>query len=358
MRIWIDLANSPHPLLFGPIATQLERLGHTVLVTARDNAQTLELTRQRWPRAEVIGGPTPAPRSEKVKDMARRVERLAAWARRRRPELALSHNSYAQIVAAWGLRIRVVTGMDYEHQPANHLAFRLAHAVLLPEALRGTVVARQGASAAKTRFYPGLKEELYLGDFEPDPTVVARAGVQRDADTVLVVARTPPTGALYHQFENGLFTAALGRLAGHQHVRCVALVRHGEQREELAALGEDRVTVPRHALDSRSLMYTADLVLGAGGTMTREAALLGVPTLSVFAGRPPAVDQWLERQEVLRFVRDVDELPAPRRRERDPKDVASLRRRAEELIDLWVEAATERTGLTRRARIASLGAHG
>ena len=59
MKIWLDFSNSPHPLLFAPIARRFEELGHTILVTARDNAQTLELARERWPNLEQIGGPSP-----------------------------------------------------------------------------------------------------------------------------------------------------------------------------------------------------------------------------------------------------------------------------------------------------------
>src|SRR6266480_2382573 len=170
MRIWIDLSNSPHPLLFAPIARRLEALGCEVKVTARDNAQTVELARERWRDFEVIGGPSPAGRAAKAWSTLDRTRRLAAWARRERPDVALSHNSYGQITAARTLGIRTVTAMDYEHQPANHLAFRLAHTVLLPAALAGAGIERKGATPRKTRFYGGLKEEIYLGDFQPDPS--------------------------------------------------------------------------------------------------------------------------------------------------------------------------------------------
>src|SRR5262245_30198900 len=137
MRIWIDLSNSPHPLLFKPIARRLEGLGHSVHITARDNAQTVELARERWPEVAVIGGPSPKGRKAKAQQIARRVNDLRRWAKDVKPDVALSHNSYAQIVAARTLRIPVVTAMDFEHQPANHLAFRLARKVLLPAALEG-----------------------------------------------------------------------------------------------------------------------------------------------------------------------------------------------------------------------------
>src|SRR5207247_3749961 len=131
--------------------------------------------------------------------MLERIRALASWARRERPDIALSHNSYGQIVAARLLGIRAVTAMDYEHQPANHLAFRLADTVLLPAALASSRLRAHGALPGKTHFYDGLKEELYLGDFEPAPDALAAAGVQREPGAIVVVARTPPAGALYHR---------------------------------------------------------------------------------------------------------------------------------------------------------------
>src|SRR5437764_14485457 len=172
MRIWVDLDNSPHPLLFAPIIRRLQELGHTVGITVRDHAQTLELTLERWPEATMIGGESPKSRARKAQIMFERVGPLRRWARSFGAEVALSHSSRGQIVAARTLGLRVVTAMDYEGQPANHVAFRLAHLILLPAALRGSAVRRQGAAPRRTRFYRGFKEEIYLGDFEPDADVL------------------------------------------------------------------------------------------------------------------------------------------------------------------------------------------
>ena len=357
MRVWIDLSNSPHPLLFAPVAGRLEELGHDVVVTARDNAQTVELAHRRWSGVEVIGGPSPAGRAAKARAVMERIRALASWARGRRPQVALSHNSYAQIVAARGLGVRTVTAMDYEHQPANNLAFRLAHTVLLPAALAGTSVARQGATLRKTRFYQGLKEEVYLGDFTPDAGIVAAVGIRREAETIIVVARTPPSGALYHRFENPIFVEALRAISGEPAARCVVLARRPEQRRELAALGLPNLLIPERALDARSLVHASDLVIGAGGTMTREAALLGVPTLSLFAGRRPAVDRWLERRRALRFVGSLEDLPPVRPRETAPRDPAELRVRSDRLVAEFVAAVVEPRASVQPAAAAA-HAHG
>src|SRR5687767_10737997 len=121
MRIWLDLSNSPHVLLFAPVARRLASTGHTVLVTARDNAQTVELARQNWAAVDVIGAESPRGVTAKAGSLAHRARALVAWAGANPVDVALSHNSYAQIVSAAIRRIPTVTAMDFEHQPANHL---------------------------------------------------------------------------------------------------------------------------------------------------------------------------------------------------------------------------------------------
>ena len=79
----------------------------------------------------------------------------------------------------------------------------------------------------------------------------------------------------------------------------MVLTRHAEQIAAIEALGLPNCVVPRAAIDSRSLVYAADLMIGAGGTMTREAAVMGIPTWTLFAGKTPAVDEWLERHGML-----------------------------------------------------------
>jgi uncharacterized protein len=338
-RVWLDLANSPHALLFEPVARWLGEQGHRVLVTARDNAQTLDLALHRWPDLQVIGGPSPPQRVAKGLAIGRRVADLARWAREMRPDVALSHNSYAQVAAARAVGVPAVTAMDYEHQPANHLAFRLARCVLLPEALRDVPLRRFGATRSKVMLYGGLKEELYLGSFTPRRDVLAQLGVDRDAGPV-VVARTPPTGATYHRDDNPLFIDALTWAQAQEGVQVVVLARRAAQRAALAEL-IPRAIVPQRAIDARSLIRAADVVLGAGGTMTREAALMGVPTWTVFAGREPAVDRWLMARGSMRRLEHASQLGEIEPRTSAPVALDELRDRADPLVRTFASAALQ-----------------
>jgi predicted glycosyltransferase len=340
MRVWIDLANSPHPLLFAPIARRLETDGHEVLITSRDHAQTIALTRERWPAAEAIGGRSPASPAGKVWALTRRIAGLRRWASAHAPDVALSHNSYAQIVAARSLRIPVVTAMDYEHQPANHLAFRLATRILVPEVFPAAVLRRCGARPRRVRQYQGLKEVLALGDFVPDRSMLSDLGLSEEGSKMLVVARTPPTGALYHRHGNTVFLDALRIASSQPGVQCVVLPRTSDQREPLIR-DAPGCLVPEGTVDARSLMHAADLVLGAGGTMTREAALLGIPTLSLFEGKPAAADTWLVEQHRLRRLKTPEDVAAIRPRSGSPVTMSELRTQCESLAGFFANTTVE-----------------
>ena len=311
--VWIDVANSPHVLFFDPVIDELHRRGVEVFVTARDYAQTVALCELYEVECSVVGTHGGAGISGKMWNLVERVLQLEAAVRDLRPSVAVSHNSYAQIVAARRLGIPVMTAMDYEYQPANHLAFRFANRVALPEALPVSITARQGASRRKTWRYSGIKEDISLAGFRPKPGYLESVGL--DAGRVTAIVRPPADMALYHRFENVLFTSVLARLR-RESVQVVLLPRTAGQAATIAAQGFGEMIWTGEALDGREIVASGDLVISAGGTMNREAAVLGVPAFSVYAGKPAAVDAWLGRSGRLTFVGDtgaVDRIPLAKR---------------------------------------------
>jgi predicted glycosyltransferase len=306
VRVWIDLANSPHVPLLAPVVERLEADGDSVLLTARDNAQTVELARRRWHDVHVVGGRSPAGKAAKAAAIARRTVELARAARRWRADVAFSHGSYAQISAARLLGVPTVTMMDYEHQPANHLSFRLARRVIVPAAFPTDALDRFGAPPRKVVRYDGFKEELYLAGFAPDPRVLGE--LELDPRHVIAVFRPPPEGALYHGRTNERFDRLLETALARDDVDVVLLPRTGEQKARYAQMSE-RIRIPEAAVDGSSLLAHADLTIGGGGTMNRESALLGTPTSTVFAGKLAAVDAELIRRGLLQDLRDETREP-------------------------------------------------
>jgi predicted glycosyltransferase len=324
MRIWVDLTNSPHPLVLRPVVERLRRGGHDVDVTARDFAQTVELCERLGLAATVIGRHRGGRVADKAAGLVSRSWELTRWARRRRFDLAIGHGSNDISIAAALLRIPSATMFDYEWASVQHnINCRLARAVVVPDAIPPRRLDRYGASA-KLRRYPGLKEEYYLSDFEPSDGVLDELGLDRAAP--IVVVRTPPDVSLYHRFDNDLLPAILDRLRGAQ---TVVLPRTDDQRRELLADGG--FIVPGHAIDAQSLIYHADLVISAGGTMNREAVALGTPVFTTFEGRLGAVDEQLIKEGRLRKLTSPDQIelgkrpPAATKRTcRDPALITEL----------------------------------
>jgi predicted glycosyltransferase len=324
MRIWVDLTNSPHVLVLRPIVEVLRARGHEVQITARDFAQTLGLLERFGIDHTVVGRHRGGRLAAKGVGLLSRSTALARWARGRGFDLAFGHGSNDVTVAARLLRIPSATMFDYEWATVQHTVnCRLARTVVVPAAIPAQRLARYGATG-KIAAYPGLKEEYYLADFEPDPAILGELGL--DPAKPIAVIRTPPAVSLYHRFENDVFGAVLDRLRGGQ---TVVLPRTPEQRAEL---GEGFI-VPERAIDAQSLIAYADLVVSAGGTMNREAVALGTPVWTTFQGRLGAVDErliadgrllLLERAEdVVLEKRPADGRSTDRIR-RDPAVLAEL----------------------------------
>lgn len=309
MRIWIDLANSPHVPFFRSLANEFIQRKHEVVVTARDFAETVALAEAAGFAPEVIGGYGGGKLSGKAGNLVQRALALARWARGRSLDLALSHNSYSQILAARVLSLRTVTLMDYEHQPANHLAFRMASRIIVPRAFPQAALTRFGASPEKVRRYAGLKEDVYLADFQSAPEFgkqLERLGIS--ASDLLVTMRPPASEALYHRFENELFDKLFERLSASPAVKVVLLPRNDSQRQTYSARATSNVIVPSGPLDGANLIAHSDLVISAGGTMNREAAALGIPAASVYLGEWAAIDEELVRSGKLRRISTVDDV--------------------------------------------------
>jgi uncharacterized protein len=309
MRLWIDLANSPHVPFFKALADRFIAQGHEIEITAREFAETIPLARAAGFEAHVVGAHAGRAVSAKAGSLMSRAWALAGWARKRRFDLAISHNSYSQILAARALRIKTITLMDYEYQPANHLAFRFSSRIIVPESFPAKRLQRYGAGVGKVRRYHGTKEDVYLAGFKPDPLFGERLcelGVSRD--NVLVLVRPPAHDALYHRFQNTLFDDAVSLLLANEKVKVVLLPRNKAQRAAYSAGAGERLIIPAAPLDVPNLIAASDLVISAGGTINREAAALGVPAASIYAGQWAAVDEELVKEGRLRRVSSTADL--------------------------------------------------
>ena len=334
MRVWIDVTAPAHVLVFRPLIGILRERGDEVEVTARSYAQTLELLELHGLEAEVFGQHGGRSALGKARALTSRLGALRRWAAGRDFAHALAHGSHELTITASRLGIPSSTTFDYEFAWLQHqLGLRAATHVVVPNAIPADRLARYGVRPPKLRQYPGLKEEYYLSDFEPDPSLAERLSL--DTSRTLVVVRTPPDVSLYHRRSNPLFPQMLEHLGRQEDVHAVVLPRTKEQGDYVRSLALPALIVPKHAVDAQSLIALSDLVVSAGGTMNREAAALGVPVYTTFGGRLGGVDEELIRQGRLVPITDPRALEL---RKRDSAERTRVRRDPAQLLDLLLAA--------------------
>jgi uncharacterized protein len=313
LRVWIDISAPAHVLVFRPLIRILRERGAEVEVTAREYAQTVQLLDLHGIDAAVIGHHGGRSALGKLGTLATRLVALRRWAGGRRFDAALAHGSHYLTLVARALGIPSATTFDYEFATLQHqLGCRAANRVVVPEAIPPERLRRYGVRPPKLARYPGLKEEYYLADFEPDPAVVDALGIDRSR--VIAVVRTPADVALYHRHENPLFPNVLERLGNDDGVHAIVLPRTDEQRDWIRGLALPSLVIPDRAVDAQSLIAFSDLVVSAGGTMNREAVALGVPVYTTFRGRLGGVDEALLRDGRLRPLEDPTRLELVKRK--------------------------------------------
>ncbi len=306
-KVWIDIDNSPHVPFFLPIIKELENRGAEVVLTARDIYQVCELLKFFKLPCKVLGGHYGKNKVFKVLGNCLRAAQLLPTAAWQRPNVALSHGSRAQVLACKALGIPTIMMHDYEH--STKTGFVEPDWTFMPNVIPDGSMSKQSERTLK---YPGLKEDVYVPRFRPDPSVLNVLGIS-PAD-LLVTLRPPATEAHYHNPEaEQLFAETLRMLAEKPNTRAVALPRNGRQGAELRKqwaplIASGRLIIPETPVDGLNLIWFSDLVVSGGGTMNREAAALGVPVYSVFRGKIGAVDQYLAdtgRLTLLESVEDV-----------------------------------------------------
>jgi predicted glycosyltransferase len=308
LRIWIDLENTPHVLFFEPVIAALRRRGHEVVVSARRFAGTLALARVRGLPVHVIGSGYDTGRNNAMK---RSLHYLRAWqlsrfARPQRFDVAVSHLSRTQTRAAAMLAIPVWTSVDYEHAYLADLCS--ARCFMIPDVVPVEALEPSGIPRRVIHQYSGLKEDVYLSEFRPAADV-RRA--LRIADDELLVAFRPSADHAHYASEQG--GRSTGRCCGtsRRSAACTpSCCRAPPPAAPMARARQRRRARPHLARRAaRSvLIHAADLVVSGGGTMAREAAVLGVPAISCFTGPLGAVDAFLARERRIRLVRRVEDV--------------------------------------------------
>ncbi len=308
-KIWIDLENSPHVPFFAPIIEELEKCSYATVLTARDCFQVRELADLFHLNYRLVGRHSGKSKVLKVAGLCLRALQLIPMILKEKPDLAVSHCSRAQLVVSACLGIPCVQMGDYEF--ASGWSFIRPTWQMCPEVISNAAIP---FDANRIRKYPGIKEDVYVPRFVPEPGIRRQLGL-REEDLVVTI-RPPANEAHYHNPESDdLLEAAVEFLSKKPDVKLVALPRNKRQETRLRKQWPDlfssgTMRVPEQVVDGLNLIWHSDFVISGGGTMNREAAALGVPVYSIFRGKIGAVDRYLSEKGRLMLVENVHDMQA------------------------------------------------
>ena len=306
-KVWIDLDNSPHVPFFIPIIDELKKQDIELVLTARNMYQTRELLEFFHLPCQVIGSHWGKNSFLKVACNCVRTVKLAPIASGSRPDLAVSHGSRAQQLISKVLGIPTMMLHDYEH--STKTGFIESDWLLMPDVIPAAAMSRKTDRVLR---YPGLKEDVYVPRFRPDPSILGHLGI--GSDQILVTLRPPAVEAHYHNPEGEvLFAETLRMLAAIPNLKAVTLPRNAKQGKQLRSewsqlIADGRMIIPSSPVDGLNLIWFSDFVVSGGGTMNREAAALGVPVYSIFRGKLGAVDRYLAEQGRMILVESTEDV--------------------------------------------------
>jgi predicted glycosyltransferase len=331
MRIWIDLGNSPHVNFFAAMIKDLQKQ-HEVLLTTRPFANTIDLLELHRFKYHVIGRHYGANKVKKLLGFSLRFWQLYRFLRKQHVEAAISHSCFYSPIIARLLGIRSIYLNDNEHAAGNRIAFPWATKIMVPEFLSLDKVRRQWGSPDKTVQYPGVKEGVYLWRLRSFP---AEGPSNQRSGAVEIFIRPEPWAAQYYRGATNFMDSLIIGLK--DRYKIVVLPRGEQQAVHYRQEKFAGIVIPDGALSLEAILTRCMLFIGAGGTMTREAAVLGIPTVSVYQDQLLDVDRYLIAQERMIHEKNltaamVDELVRDMRNVPPSSDLLKKGQTAYELI--------------------------
>jgi uncharacterized protein len=286
MKVWLDILTPKQVMFFKPLVDSLMMGGHDVLSTSRDYREAVELARIRNLEIKVVGKHGGEGRYDKLRASASRVFKLAELVQAFEPDLAITFSSPEGARVSFGLGIKHYCFSDSPHATAvSKLTAPLTDLLFCPWIIPYSAWNRFGLPKASIVRYKALdpvawlKRGTYLSPSHP------RSSIYRNANKKNILIRLEESKASYltesSAKKNGyIFLDSLVK-STHDLANIVVICRYSDQVTKVNERYQDRVSAVGNIIDGTSAINSCDLFIGAGGTMTAEACLMGKPAISI-----------------------------------------------------------------------------
>lgn len=282
MKIWIDIINTPQVSFFIPFIKDFERENHEIIITCRDSGNSVDLLNQNNIQFHIIG--KKEKKGSKHSAFVKRLIKLYKFVKAHKIDIAVGQSSFYQPIVAKYFNIPCLYTNDNEHAKGNLFGFLFATKVILPVALKNESFTKKWALKSRLTFYPSVKEAIYLSK---RPELLELLSGKKTT----IYFRPEPWTAQYYSGPVNFLDDILLKLADHYKV--IVLPRdkkQGDHYKEKRFLG---ISVASKPLNLQDILSDCLLFIGAGGSMTRELAVMGIPVISIYQDELLRVDRYL-----------------------------------------------------------------
>ena len=301
-RIWLDPLTPKQALFCSKIGELFEDEGFELVYTTREYSEATGRLELLGISAQVIGKHGGTDVYQKLLASAERVVALTKYINKVKPDIAFSFASPEGARVAYGLDIPYFTANDSPHSRfVAQLTIPYAISLLTPWIMKGAW-SKLGVPKEKIVPYHGLDPVAWLQEFTPDTQVLTKLGLSTDSE--FVVIRPEEAQASYLngravEVESVTDPVIYGIQEAYPELKLVVLCRYSAQRKTMRNRFNETIILPDKVVDAPSLLASAQLLVGAGGTMNQEASLLGIPVISCFPGDHLITDQYLAKEQLL-----------------------------------------------------------
>jgi predicted glycosyltransferase len=299
MNIWFDISNSPHVHMWNGIIDELKARGHNVIITSRPLANTILLLDQFNIQHTVVGNHYGKNLFKKLVGFPVRIFQLWRFLKDKKINVAVSQSSFHSPIVAFLLRVPSIYTNDNEHAKGNIPAFIFATNIFIPESMKFNPLLR--LLNFKIHVYPGIKEGIYLWKSAQKINSLRNSDVSKLSR---IYVRPEPSTAQYYVGKLNFLDELLKDLDNK--IPVTVLTRNSEQFKHYCESGFNSISVPEKPISFQEIASDCLLFIGAGGSMTREMAIVGVPTISVYQDKLLGVDEALVNAGKMTHEVDLD----------------------------------------------------
>lgn len=292
MKIWIDIL-TPKQLLFSePILKKFSKKHH-ILCTSRHYYEVSELAKIRNFEL-ILVGKYGSNRIEKLKESVDRTQKLLPKIKKFSPDLTLSFCSPEAARISFGLGIRHIAFCDSPHADSvMRLTLPLIQKLLIPK-----IIPKKYFSMY------GIEEKNIIQYNAIDAFVTSKRKLLNKKKIFVngkknILIRVDEEQASYSTKTNESIPIIKEILEDFSKENIIILPRYKKQIQYLKKHFGKKIIILDKYFDGKYLLENSDIFIGSGGTMTAEAALLGIPTIS-YNAVPNLIEEFLVKSKIIK----------------------------------------------------------